>query len=521
MPDLSHRPTRYAVAAVSLVALAAATASTLDVRLGRDPALAAAKKEAAQLEERLRDLRRQRHQKPRAVRDSAPAETSSRGAPSSLQTNGSLSCTSYPHQEAAQQVFTADPIRFAVLDGDGDGRACEQLKSEAAPPGTRIVGEPPAPPQNELVPAGRQLPETPTKAEIVVSGQHFGLAAATTEEFDSLEYGLARDATLHGYYRGWDTDYDEDRVIASWQRGEIPVMTWESRPLANLADTTDYSLHRIASGAFDDYLTTYAREITALGLPLIIRFDHEMNGNWYRWSEFDSPYGNHPGDYIAAWRRVHDVFQAQGANDHVVWLWSPNRVDNLGRFPAIDNYYPGPGYVDWVGMTGYYRPGDREASFAATYDKTLAELRRVAPGKPILLAEVGATEDGGNKVGWVQSFFPGLAANPDVTGFVWFNHAVTDAGHTNDWRLNSSPSVFESTAEGLEASGYGRERGKRAVLVPRTISEPPPAAVPAPVFPMSVPSTSVPSTSAPSPPESSAAEASEPEPPGAEDAEPT
>jgi hypothetical protein len=40
--------------------------------------------------------------------------------------------------------------------------------------------------------------------------------------------------------------------------------------------------------------------------------------------------------------------------------------------------------------------------------------------------------------------------------------------------------------------------------------------VPAPVFPMSVPSTSV-----PSPPESSAAEASEPKPPGAEDTEST
>jgi mannan endo-1,4-beta-mannosidase len=167
-------------------------------------------------------------------------------------------------------------------------------------------------------------------------------------------------------------------------------------------------------------------------------------------------------------------------------------------------------------MTGYYRPGDREASFAATYDETLAELRRVAPGKPILLAEVGATEDGGKKVGWVESFFPGLSANPDVTGFVWFNHAVTDAGHTNDWRLNSSPSVFESVAEGLEASGYGRERGKSAVLLPRTISEPPPAAVPAAAPPTPAPPTPVPST-----PESSAAEASEPKPPVAEDAEST
>ena len=84
-------------------------------------------------------------------------------------------------------------------------------------------------------------------------------------------------------------------------------MTWESRPLATADDPTDYSLRRIANGDFDGYLTTFVHDITTLGLPFVLRFDHEMNGNWYRWAEPDPHYDNAKGDYVAAWRHVHDL----------------------------------------------------------------------------------------------------------------------------------------------------------------------------------------------------------------------
>jgi hypothetical protein len=328
--------------------------------------------------------------------------------------------------------------------------------------------EPPAPDQQEEGPVAPSIPEAPTKAEIVASGHHFGLATATTEELDNLEYSLARQATMRGYYKGWDTPFDTARVVAAWQHGEVPVMTWESRPLASPDDgTTDYSLRRIADGAFDDYLTAYAHDIVSLGLPLAIRFDHEMNGDWYRWSEANPEYGNTKGDYIAAWRHVHDLFAAAGANEYVVWTWSPNRVENKSNWPAIDNYYPGRDYVDWVAMTGYYRSGDGEPSFQRTYARTLDELRRVAPGVPILLSEVGATDNGGHKVEWIRSFFEGLAANPDIVGFIWFNYAITGDGNvTNNWRVDSTADVFQTFRTGLAASTYGRLPGKRFALVP-------------------------------------------------------
>ena len=42
-------------------------------------------------------------------------------------------------------------------------------------------------------------------------------------------------------------------------------------------------------------------------MPLVIRLDHEMNGNWYPWSE-DQAY-NSPGEYVAMWRHVVDRFR--------------------------------------------------------------------------------------------------------------------------------------------------------------------------------------------------------------------
>ena len=514
MPDLTHRPSRYLTAVVVAAALAGTAVTTLQVRLGADPRLAAAQEQNAQMRrevERMKGLHTERDSRPvrratvpvafhapaqAVVAKAGPVKAAAAVAvarPS--QSGGPADCARYQDQESAQRAFVANRVALAAMDGNRNGKACEQLKdSAAARTGLPTRPEPVSPRPQPAPPAGPVLPTAPTKADILASGMHFGMSTGTTEEFGTLEASLRRQADMTGYFAGFDTGFDRDRVVAAWTAGQIPVMTWESRPLETAGDTTDYSLQRITGGAFDDYLTTYARAVAALGLPVVIRFDQEMNGNWYRWGEFENPL-IHKGDYIAAWRHVHDIFQAAGANSSAIWLWSPNRIDNIGRFPGIADYYPGADYVDEVGMTGYLRSEDKQAmTFAGTYNRTLAELRRVAPGKPLLLSEVGATEDGGHKAAWLATFFPGLLANPDIAGFVWFDYAITSNGHTNDWRLDSTPASFAAFAQGLTASGYGLDVGKRLTLRPRgtprpvtlppvtlpPVTRPAPPAVPAP-----------------------------------------
>src|SRR5690606_7302020 len=75
--------------------------------------------------------------------------------------------------------------------------------------------------------------------------------------------------------------------------------------------------------------------------------------------------------------------------------------------------------------------------------------------KPILLAEVGASEVGAEKPAWITSLFEGLASpdNDDVIGVAWFNLTVTSTVRgelvTNDWRVNSTSASLEAFATGL------------------------------------------------------------------------
>jgi len=273
---------------------------------------------------------------------------------------------------------------------------------------------------------------------------------------------------LVGYFQGWDQSFRADAVQRAWQQGRMPMMTWESRPID--ADNSSnsapaYSLPKIIGGDFDTYLHQYAKAIVATGLPLAIRLDHEMNGIWYPWSENDgagnSINGNSPGDYVKMWRHVHDIFQQEGANSLVIWVWAPNIVNNLPathKAPGyLESLYPGDAYVDWVGLSGYLRPPykpDNDFSFDYTFKASLDELRSIT-SKPIILAEVGASETEGHKAAWITSFFQALAKpeNDDIIGFSWFNLAVTSyvegVRATNDWRIDSRADSLSAFITGL------------------------------------------------------------------------
>ncbi|MEZ5230558.1 MAG: glycosyl hydrolase [Acidimicrobiales bacterium] len=99
-------------------------------------------------------------------------------------------------------------------------------------------------------------------------------------------------------------------------------------------------------GDFDDYIDEWANSLAATDQPVLLRFAHEANGDWYPWSETRND--NSPGEYVAVWRYVHDRFEQAGA-DNVIWVWAPNvSRSRAGRWPI----YPGDDYVDLVGLVG-------------------------------------------------------------------------------------------------------------------------------------------------------------------------
>lgn len=238
-----------------------------------------------------------------------------------------------------------------------------------------------------------------------------------------LAPGLARFAKAAGrkpgivaYYQRFGTPFSQGPAGLILGDGAVPLLQWDPR-------TT--SLRAIAAGRDDAYLRSFAATVKAFPSPIVISFAHEMNGPWWPWGKAQGP-----AAYVAAWRRIHDVFADSGVTN-VTWLWNPNVVSG----PAVSDpaaWWPGSRYVDWTGLDGYWwRPGD---TFASIFSAGIAEMRRLAPGKPVIIAEVGAYAGPGMAAD-VTGLFRGAEAD-GLKAVVYFDHD----GHS-DWRIEKNPAA--------------------------------------------------------------------------------
>jgi mannan endo-1,4-beta-mannosidase len=178
-----------------------------------------------------------------------------------------------------------------------------------------------------------------------------------------------------------------------------------------------------------------------------------MNGTWFPWSEGVN--GNRAGEYVAAWRHVHDIFAAVGATN-ATWVWCPN-VDPEHKMQDLAPLYPGDDYVDWTGLDGYNwgtnpaKP-DRWRTFDQLYDSTYHEIvDTIAPSKPLAIGEVGSTESGGSKAAWIGEMLTELPTEyPQIRGLLWFEKF--DDGM--DWPLETSASATSAFAAGIQSPSY-------------------------------------------------------------------
>lgn len=342
-----------------------------------------------------------------------------------------LTCDDFENQPDAQSVFDGDPEAFDYFDGDGDGRACEQL------PGALV--DLPA-----LPPAAQVLSVNAVRQQQGVFGLHTREAPWFMGELDYISRLVGKAPNNLLFFSNWATPFPAEQVRTAWGRGMTPQIAWE--PVIPGADQQP-TLRSIADGEWDVYIDEWANAAAAHGQPIVLRLAGEMNGNWYSWSEQLN--GNNQGDFVDMWRHVHGRFETAGA-DNVVWLWSVNRSNNLKT--DVASYWPGEQYTDWVGISGYWRgyDGAPAPTFDAIFAQTLGELRAIT-AKPILLAEIGAgTNVDADRVNWLNTVFAGLAANPDVIGFVYFND--TKAG--GDWRIQFSQQMVDAFAAGVADSRW-------------------------------------------------------------------
>ncbi|MFF1741152.1 glycoside hydrolase family 26 protein [Streptomyces mirabilis] len=287
----------------------------------------------------------------------------------------------------------------------------------------------------------------PKKASFTApEGKYFGLSSTqipwSSKKTDTLAEAAGQRPTMSEYFVNWNEDFDPTAVDASYRQGMLPVISWQ--PWAGRKQSTDqpkYALSKIVDGTYDAYVTRFAKAVANHKWPVVIRFAHEMNGAWYPWSEQRS--GNHKGDYVKAWRHVHDLFEQVGA-DNVIWLWSPNILRPVPQV-SLAELYPGDDYTDWIGMVGY---AVHEKTAAAVFNPTLKKLRKLTD-RPIVITEAGA-QPGASKAAWISDFFSwlGKGKQDDVIGFIWFERDRQQGGGA-DWRFTENAATLKAFRHGL------------------------------------------------------------------------
>lgn len=191
----------------------------------------------------------------------------------------------------------------------------------------------------------------------------------------------------------WDTPFPD--AFHTWLRdtGHTMILSVKSRrvngtviPWANLVAAQP------GSPLYTD-IERWADRIRDYGVPIYFAFNHEPE------SSASFPMGEAP-DFIAAWRKVHDIFVARGVtNAKFVWIMTDYAfwVGSQARNDA-SKWFPGDAYLDAMGIDAYNWYHCRTGINTAW--KSLEQIIRPFrdfganhPDKELWLTEWASTED--------------------------------------------------------------------------------------------------------------------------------
>lgn len=225
-------------------------------------------------------------------------------------------------------------------------------------------------------------------------------------------------------------------------RGRTPLLTlepwsWASRP--GDADPA-YSLRSVVEGRHDAALRRFAVLLEAYDGPVMVRFAHEMNADWYPWGLGVN--GNTPDLYVAAWRHVHDLIEDAGAD--VTWVWSPLAAWWPDATPLAD-LYPGDDQVDIVAASGYGR-SDLASTMVDTFADWHREVRAFTD-KPAIISETGA--DLAVRDDYLDGLGEFFERYPDVEGFVWFDTSPESTEATGHYQISDTPAHLDAFGKAL------------------------------------------------------------------------
>ncbi|HSR36559.1 MAG TPA: glycosyl hydrolase, partial [Desulfurivibrionaceae bacterium] len=167
--------------------------------------------------------------------------------------------------------------------------------------------------------------------------------------------------------------------------------------------------------------------------------------------------------YKKAYKHVVDRVRARGVTN-ILWGFHVNHT----TFPNLPwnrmaLYYPGPEYVDWIGMSTYGMQNNKQGwcPFTEVNEGAYRELGAVDTTKPMVLAEWGVGEfpNHGSKAEWIRSAFDLLQHRYSrIRAAVYWHERWQNADKSySNLRVNSSPEALQAYRESV-ASPYWLDR---------------------------------------------------------------
>ncbi|MFT3904497.1 MAG: glycosyl hydrolase [Niabella sp.] len=255
--------------------------------------------------------------------------------------------------------------------------------------------------------------------------------------------GFEKKPSMAMMFDGWNAEGSKNFPIEFCRNAEaggyLPHVTWE--PMMGLSE--------LISGKYDNDIKKYGEAIASFGKPVILRFAHEFNGDWYPWSIMNEQLIP-ASTYVTAFRYVHEkIREAGGLNAY--WVWAPNVENGAKNQQTIESYYPGDAYVDLIGMDGYNfgtsQSFSRWQSFTDIFENLYNKVTTAYPHKPVFISEMGCSSTGGDKAAWIADMFIQLENKfPKINSFVWFN-----INKETDWRFTETQAITDAFKTGINS----------------------------------------------------------------------
>jgi hypothetical protein len=262
----------------------------------------------------------------------------------------------------------------------------------------------------------------------------------TEKDVSQFEEALGTKTAWVFFSNNWFESRKFPRQTCDWIRGlgKVPYIRLMLRSDGE-QDRPEklFTLANIIAGQFDEDLKAWARDAKQFGSPVLVEWGTEPNGSWFSWNgKWNGGANVGPARFIAAWRHIVDLMRAEGAGN-LQWVWHVNWLDQPeAKWNRFENYYPGESYCDWVALSAYgpLTPSavDGTESFRFKMQTAYPRLTKVAPGKPIVIAEFGC-EIHHRKVNageWAANALEDLFSGrwSAVIGFCWWNESWENDG---------------------------------------------------------------------------------------------